>query len=465
MACKLHIQPRVFIRTGIPADTWNIQTEPHFLRRMVGGRYSAAADAGGGLLLITCTADHNLITGDVVDITGTEYTLTSETITRVNNTQFTVVEAYSATDSGTWTFDYPYTEFKQIAVDGSLISETVGDSTGLMLGTKSYKNSNFQITLPNLGASGSTWSSWKTAYEKCDTFDVGLLDENNNWACAVFGVPARFIIQNTFSDFLQFILDGERETKDLYDVCEVKCFDAILQVSDLRGYWDFSHTPKVTISGANISAVADRSGLENDISQSSSTLRPSAVETNNVLNSLFEEANTDDLGIGSDPANLDPGLEDFSIVGVFKPNVTGATKVSTIISKGDSSAGWNIYYVWLDSEVSLVVDSDSGATTTNIQANMPSPEAAYMYFVARVDRAGQITLQVNSTAEATAGVGVATNETIGDDNELYVGRLDDLTPLELDAHVVMMAYYMKLLTATEKTAIQTHMANLIERLN
>jgi len=466
MSCKLHIQPRVFIRKGVPADTWAIENEVHFLRRLEGGRFSTVAThSAGAAILVTTTDDHNLITGDVIDISGAVYSSTAETVTRVSNLEFTLAIAYSATDVGSWTFENQYTEYDQIAVDGSIVSETAGDSQALLLGTKEYKNNNFQVTLPNLGVSGSLWDTWKSDYSRCETIDAGLYDADNNYGVVMFGVPARFLIQNTFSDFVQFILDGERESVDLYDFCEVKCFDPILQVADLRGYWDFSHTSKVTIVDTGFSAVTDRSGMAHNVTQSTAGLRPDVQETNNIMDATFVLANTDYLINDTSPVTLDPGLEDFSIIGIFQPLAVASTNSSTIISKADASAGWSVFYDYADGEITLVTDSDTGVSVDTVFGNMPATIDAYMYFVARVDRSGNITMQANAGSEGSTAMTIPTTETIGDDNHLDIGRRDDASPLYLDADVVMLAYFQKLLSSSEKTAVQAHMLNLINRLN
>ena len=117
--------------TVIPWDSesYNNQSELLHYQEADTGSISSVADAGGGDITVTTSADHGLSVGDHVTISGTTDYNGDYTINTVpSTTTFTVTKTYTSSQTGTWT---TYTRVWILADGDYELSYTIDiDSTG-----------------------------------------------------------------------------------------------------------------------------------------------------------------------------------------------------------------------------------------------------------------------------------------------------------------------------------------------
>lgn len=66
------------------------------------GAYTLVADNGGGTILVTTGAPHNLVAGQVITLSAGAYDGDYHVLTVPSTTTFTVTAVFTATDAGTW---------------------------------------------------------------------------------------------------------------------------------------------------------------------------------------------------------------------------------------------------------------------------------------------------------------------------------------------------------------------------
>ena len=461
MGCAIKLFPKIALRQAVTTDTFSIRDEKNFKHRLLGGGSVTFSDNGSGKVRVTCDEAHSLFGGESIDLTG-DYTDTGVTVTYVSPTIFDVtsVTFVSGQTSGSWQYANEFDVYDLIATDGAQFGEGDPETVDLVLGQKAKKSSTITIAIPNLEAPATTYSDWKTKYSNCESFDIGIFDEDSHVGAIAFGIPAQFAIQLNSGDLIRMILSGEFDTNDFAKSVEVCYFSVPMRFDQVRAFFDILNPKYLTLSGIanSVSELKDRSGNSNDATQSTDANRADLKAADQIGVLVFQASSSQNYSAGSG-SSLDIGTKDFSIFGICVIG-TGASN-QPIISKINASDGFELVANY--SSDTLTFRINNGTTSLTAVFDIGSEKSDYFYFVGRADRDGNMKISVNGGADVSTDISSFSSDTIGDSENLIIGGTGAGADY-FDGSLALVGFLMKNLSDSEKSTLENHLALLTNQL-